>query len=72
LLTIVPSIEKHTKLFRAVWLCAFLGGVGRAISMFAVGIPPTAMVWFTVIELPCVPVFIWWQHRVAITSNASN
>lgn len=70
LLAIVPSIQRRATLFRAVWLCAFLGGIGRAISIAIVGPPSTAMIWFTVIELPCVPFFIWWQHRVAAASCA--
>lgn len=65
LLFIVPTIERHTTLFRAVWFCALLGGIGRAVSMAVVGMPPTMLIWFTVIEIPFVPILIWWQKQVS-------
>jgi len=40
---LLPSIERRTLLFRAVWLCAFLGGVGRLISW-----PSTSGYWSSV------------------------
>lgn len=65
LLWITPGIERHGQLFRALWLCALAGGVGRAVSMAVVGAPPAPMIAFTVIELPLVPLLLWWQSRVA-------
>ena len=65
LLWITPSITRQGTLFRAVWICAFLGGVGRLISWAACGTPPVAMVVFTLIEVPLVPVLILWQRSVA-------
>ena len=65
LLWITPSIERRTALFRAVWVCALLGGVGRLVSMVVVGQPPVPMIVFTVIEVPLVPVLLVWQARLA-------
>ncbi len=68
LLWIIPTIERRTHLFRAVWLCALAGGIGRLISMAAVGSPPLPMIVFTAIEVPLVPILIFWQASVARTS----
>lgn len=65
LLWVTPSIERHTTLFRAVWICALLGGIGRLVSMAVVGQPPVPMIVFTAIEVPLVPVLLVWQSRVA-------
>lgn len=65
LLWMVPTIERRTVLFRAVWICAFIGGLGRVWSMFAVGLPPLPMTVFTAIEVPLVPLLLVWQAAVA-------
>lgn len=65
LLWISPAIEKHTSLFRAIWLCALVGGIGRIVSLVEVGMPATPILLFTVIEVPGVPLLIFWQTRVA-------
>ena len=67
LLWITPSIEKQTILFRSLWICALFGGIGRIISMFVVGYPPTPMIIFTLIEVPLVPILIYWQWKVSQT-----
>lgn len=67
LLWITPTIERRTALFRLIWLCALLGGLGRLLSMAIVGPPPLAMIVFTAIEIPLVPVLLCWQNRVAGT-----
>ena len=65
LLWITPRIEKRTIIFRALWICAFLGGIGRIVSMFTIGLPPKPMIIFTFIEVPLVPILIYWQWRVS-------
>jgi len=67
LLWVVPSIERQTVLFRAVWICALLGGVGRLVSLAAVGSPSRLLLLFTVLEVTGAPFFIYWQHRVALS-----
>ncbi len=69
LLWITPAIERRTHLFRAVWPCALAGGIGRLISMVAVGSPPLPMIVFTAIEVPLVPILIVWQANVARDSR---
>ena len=61
----VPRIERRGDVFRVVWGAVWLGGVGRALSMVLVGLPPWPFVAFTVLELIGAPLFIVWQRRVA-------
>ncbi len=65
MLWLTPSIEARTGLFRAAWACAFLGGVGRVVSIASVGTPPMPMLVAAVVETVAAPFMIWWQHRVA-------
>jgi hypothetical protein len=65
LLWITPSIEKHTVLYRALWLCALAGGIGRFISAIVIGLPEIPMIVFAAIEVPGVPLLIYWQYKVA-------
>ena len=64
-LWIVPRIERHGVIFRVGWFCAFLGGVGRLVSLPAVGSPSTLLVAFTMLEVIGAPLFVLWQARVA-------
>ena len=61
----VPRIERRGDVFRMAWGAVWLGGVGRALSMVLVGLPPWPFVAFTVLELVGAPLFIVWQRRVA-------
>jgi hypothetical protein len=72
LLWLVPSIERQTILFRAVWGAIFVGGIGRVLSMVAVGTPPASFVLFTLLEIIGAPVFVYWQHRVAQATLAAS
>jgi hypothetical protein len=65
LLWILPTIERQTLLFRIAWGCAFLGGIGRLVSVAAVGTPSTLLLVFTWIEIVGAPLLIYWQYRVA-------
>jgi hypothetical protein len=69
LLWILPSIERQTTVFRAVWTCALLGGVGRLVSAAAVGPPSRLLVGFAVLEVVGAPALIYWQHRVAVSTR---
>lgn len=71
LLWILPRIERETDLYRAFWFCAFVGGLGRLISIAVVGSPPALFVGITALEVGGAPVFIYWQHRVAVASVRS-
>lgn len=65
LLWIIPSIERQSTLYRLIWLCALAGGIGRLISAAVVGWPPLPLLVFAAIEVPGVPLLIYWQSRVA-------
>ncbi len=64
-LWMVPSIERQTLLFRLIWGAIFIGGIGRLLSMWAVGLPPLPFVAFTGLEVIGAPLFILWQRAVA-------
>jgi hypothetical protein len=70
MLWLVPSIERHGALFRALWVAVFLGGVGRLLSWINVGAPPKPFVGFTILELVGAPLFIYWQYHVAQSAIA--
>ena len=66
---IIPNIEKHTAVLRIVVFAVFMGGVGRAISLFSVGTPPANAVGFMVLEL-CLPLLLFWQARLPKDSSS--
>ena len=72
ILWLVPRIESETALFRMIWGAIFLGGVGRLLSIILVGAPPVPFIGFTALELVGAPLFIYWQHRVAIAAVAAS
>ncbi len=65
LLYTVRSIETEGLIFRLVWGAIFIGGIGRAISMFYVGMPLPPFIGFTALELIGTPLFIFWQSSIA-------
>lgn len=62
---LIPTIERQTVLFRAIWCAVFLGGMGRLISLLAFGLPSPLYSAFFVVEICGAPTFIYWQHQVA-------
>ena len=66
--SLIPRIEAHTTLFRALWGMIFLGGVGRLLSLVLVGAPWPPFIGFTLLEVAGAPLFVWWQSRVAISA----
>lgn len=65
----IPSIEKHTTLFRFIGGGIFFGGVGRVMSMIQVGAPRPMSIFFTVLELS-FPLLMVWQTWLARRSRA--
>ena len=61
---LAPRIETETTLFRALWAMIFIGGVGRLVSIFAIGAPPAPFIGFTALEIVGGPLMIWWQNQV--------
>lgn len=60
---VIPNIENHVVPLRIVSSSVFMGGVGRVISLFDVGRPPTLALAFIVLEL-CFPLLLLWQTRI--------
>lgn len=72
LIWITPSVEKQGPVFRAVWICAFLGGIGRFISFLSLGMPSGMLMGFTIIEILGAPLLIYWQLQLARKATNSN
>jgi hypothetical protein len=62
---LIPRIEQESVLFRILWLMIFIGGVGRLLSMFFVGMPPIPLIAFTILEIVGAPVFVVWQWSLS-------
>jgi hypothetical protein len=60
---VIPNIEKHVVPLRIVSASVFLGGIGRVISFFDVGRPPTLALAFIALEL-CFPLLLLWQAQI--------
>ena len=68
-LWLIPSIERQGALYRVILGAVFLGGIGRLLSMMAVGTPPVPFVAFTMLEVVGAPLLVYWQHRVSHSSG---
>ncbi|MGH7298701.1 MAG: DUF4345 domain-containing protein [Polyangiaceae bacterium] len=64
LFAILPRIERHGPLFRALWGMIFLGGVGRVVSIVDAGMPSAPFLGVLALELLGAPLFVLWQRRV--------
>lgn len=64
LLSTVKHIDTETKLYRVIWLCIFLGGIGRLLSIIFGGAPPAAFIGFTIFGIAGAPLFIYWQSTI--------
>ena len=64
-LATVREIEKHFALYRILWGMILLGGVGRLISLFVIGLPPVPFIGFTVLEILGAPIFVYWHAQIA-------
>jgi Domain of unknown function (DUF4345) len=61
----IPSIEKHRARFLLLTAIVFIGGLARAASLVAIGIPSKPMLGALAIELVVTPLLCLWQRRVA-------
>jgi hypothetical protein len=57
----VPEIERKTGRFRLLTGLVLVGGLGRAISLEAVGLPDPPMLFGLVMELGITPALCLWQ-----------
>jgi len=69
MLSTVRALERHFALYTVLWAMIFIGGIGRLLSIFLVGIPPIPFVGFTLLEIVGAPLFLYWHYRV-VTSGA--
>ena len=60
---IIPRIEKHTTILRIICGGIFMGGIGRLLSIFQVGMPQPSAVGFTLLEL-MLPLLCLWQVKL--------
>ena len=60
----IPTIERRGLLVRALTLIVFTGGIGRAVSLLAVGAPSGGMRLALVMELVVTPLICVWQFNV--------
>ena len=66
LFSILKTIDTQTQIFRIIWGCIFLGGLGRLLSIIFIGSPPIPFIGFTILEIIGAPVFIYWQNRIKL------
>jgi hypothetical protein len=61
----IPNIEAKGARFRLLGLLIFVGGLARAVSLIAVGVPSTGHVLGLGMETIVVPLLMLWQWRIA-------
>jgi hypothetical protein len=61
----ILHIELHGRRFQLLTGIVVLGGIGRLLSLAAIGAPSPAMAAALVMELVVTPCLALWQHRVA-------
>lgn len=62
----IPRIEQRGLAVRIAAAAVFLGGIGRCVSIAAVGHPgDPSMIAGLVLELAIVPLLVLWQRRIA-------
>lgn len=70
--SMIPSIDKQTTSFRLVMGAIFLGGIGRLLSAFLVGIPPVQFIVFILLELIGMPLLVLWQLYISASRVGSS
>lgn len=61
----IPRIEAHGARFRLLTGLVVVGGLGRLISLLAIGTPSAVMIAALGMELLVTPGLALWQRRVA-------
>ncbi|MEA3041803.1 MAG: hypothetical protein QOC65_1292 [Sphingomonadales bacterium] len=61
----IPAIERRGTRFGLLGLIVVAGGLGRLLSLAAVGLPGRGHVFGLVMELGVVPLLMLWQRRIA-------
>jgi hypothetical protein len=66
LFAIVPRLERHGLLFRALWGMIFLGGLGRVVSIADAGMPPAPFLGVLALEILGAPLLVLWHRRIEL------
>jgi hypothetical protein len=61
----VPGIETKTARFRLLTALVVVGGLGRVVSLFVVGVPTHGMLAALAMELGVTPLLCMWQARIS-------
>jgi hypothetical protein len=64
-LSTIPRNDAHTSRFRLLTCIVVVGGMGRLLSLLAIGSPSLVMMAALVMELIVTPGLALWQRRVA-------
>lgn len=64
-LTCVPGIAAKGRLFQTLGAMVVIGGLGRLLSLLALGLPATEHRFALAMELGVVPALMLWQWRVS-------
>jgi hypothetical protein len=65
----IPHIESHTILLRAICGIIFSGAVGRILSIIFLGLPPFPMPVFVLIEIMAPPILVVWQNNIRFSDK---
>lgn len=58
------QLDRRAPFIIWLWVVIGVGGLGRALAMLQVGLPPAPFIFFTALELVGAPLFIWWLRRL--------
>ena len=61
---LVPNIEQNDAAFRTMTGVVAIGGLGRLLGLYAIGVPSVPMVAALGMELAIAPLLCLWQWRV--------
>jgi hypothetical protein len=65
----IPHIESQGHRFRLLTCLVVVGGCGRLLSAFAIGLPSPPMTAAFIMELVVTPGLAFWQFQVARRAN---
>jgi len=65
--SLIPRIETHGRLFRALTLIVVIGGLARLGGVLTIGVPSPSMLFGLGMELVVTPLLCLWQSRIAKT-----
>jgi hypothetical protein len=65
----IPCIEMHGGRFRLLTCIVVVGGVGRLLSLLAIGTPSPVMLAALAMELLVTPGLALWQRRIVRTTE---